>query len=284
MKCFITGPRGLLGSTLLRVLTEAGHEAIPYEGDIRDAGAVASAVAAANPAWVVHTAAIASVADCEKNPAEAHAVNGVGTKNVTNAARAVGARCIYISTVSVFSGHEGNYKESDAPEPINVYNTTKREGEIAALAYEKSMVLRLNLVGVHPNGSRGKSFLEWLIDSIRADKDLTLFDDQFMNPLSNWTVAALIKSIIEKDISEKIVHIGTSDALSKAAVGKLVLARFPEYRGTITEKSVDSIADGIVRPKQMWLNTDRAVALLGAMPTIVQELDTVFRRPPFEGQ
>ena len=50
------------------------------------------------------------------------------------------------------------------------------------------MVLRLNLIGIHPDGSRGKNFLEWLLDDIHANKDLTLFADVCINPLSNRCV------------------------------------------------------------------------------------------------
>ena len=51
------------------------------------------------------------------------------------------------------------------------------------------MVLRLNLIGIHPDGSRGQNFLEWLLDGFRANKDMTLFADACINPLSNWTIA-----------------------------------------------------------------------------------------------
>lgn len=280
----ISGPRGFLGSTLLR--TEiAGYSGIALTADIRDASAVLTEIKECKPQWIIHTAAKTSIAECESNPDNARAVNAEGTKNIADAARAVGARLIYISTVSVFSGHEGNYKEDATPEPIgNVYNITKHDGELTVLAYEKGMVLRINLIGIHPDGSRGKNFLEWIVDSAHANKDIALFNDQFINPLSNWTVAALIKIIIEKDVQEKILHIGSSDILSKAVIGKLVLMRFPDYSGTVTEKSIDSIADGIPRPKQMWLNCDRAVQLLGSIPTIAQELDTIFQRPPFNNE
>lgn len=277
----ISGQSGLLGSTLLRTPIP-GHTNVALAADIRDAHAVLAEIQTCKPEWIIHTAAMTDVAACENDPATAHTVNVDGTKNMVEAARAVGARLIYISTVSVFSGHEGNYAEDAEPEPVNVYNKTKREGELAVLAYEKGMVLRLNLIGVHPDGSRGKNFLEWLVDSARANKDLTLFNDQCINPLSNWTVAKLIKAIIEKDISENILHIGSSDTLSKTAIGKLVFARFLDYHGMVTEKSIDSIADGVTRPKQMWLNTVRAAGFFESMPTITQELDTIFLKSPFE--
>jgi len=274
----VTGARGLLGATLMRVLPEAGFRAVSLTGDIRDAAAVDTQITQAAPAHVVHAAAMTYVAACERQPEEAFAVNGEGTKNVVAAARAAGARFLYISTASVFKGDYGDYREDDAPEPTNAYNRSKREGERHTLDYERGTVLRLNLIGIHPDGSRGKNFFEWLVDEFCADKDMTLFADACINPLSNWTIAALIAKILTRDRLGKILHIGSRDVKSKADIGELVRPRFPGYRGVVQQGSVDAIADGVYRPKRMWLNTDKAAALLGPMPTVAQELDTIFAR------
>jgi dTDP-4-dehydrorhamnose reductase len=274
----VTGSRGLLGATLMRVLPEAGFRTVPLTGDIRDAAAVGKQIARAAPANVVHAAAMTYVAACERQPQDAFAVNGEGTKNVVAAARVAGAPVLYISTASVFRGDHGDYREVDTPEPTNAYNQSKREGERHTLDYERGTVLRLNLIGIHPEGSRGKNFLEWLLDDFRANKDMTLFADVCINPLSNWTIAALITKILARDDFGNILHIGSRDVKSKAAIGELARARLPDYRGTMQSGSVDAIADGVFRPKQMWLNTDKATVLLGPMPTVAQELDTIFAR------
>jgi dTDP-4-dehydrorhamnose reductase len=274
----VTGSRGLLGATLMRVLPEAGFRAVPLTGDIRDAAAVATQIAQAAPAYVVHAAAMTYVGACERQPQQASAVNGGGTKNVVAAAHAAGVPILYISTASVFRGDHGNCREEDAPEPTNAYNKSKREGERHTLDYERGMVLRLNMIGIHPDGSRSQNFLEWLLDRFSANEDMILFADACINPLSNWTIAALIAKIMTRDGLGKILHIGSRDVLSKAAIGELVRARFPGYRGTVRPGSVDAIADGRFRPKQMWLNTDRAAAFLGSMPTVAQELDTIFAK------
>jgi dTDP-4-dehydrorhamnose reductase len=274
----VTGSRGLLGATLMRVLPEAGFRAVALTGDIRDAAAVAKQIAQAAPAHVLHTAAMTDVAACERQPQQAFAVNGEGTKNIVAAARAAGAGILYISTASVFRGDHGDCREADTPDPINAYNQSKREGERHTLDYDGGMVLRLNLIGVHPDGSRGKNFFEWLLDDIRADKDMTLFADVCINPLSNWTISALIAKILARERLDKILHIGSRDVQSKAAIGEQESARISRYRGTMQAGSVDAIADGVFRPKQMWLNTDKAAALFGAMPTAAQELDTIFAR------
>lgn len=276
----VTGPRGLLGATLLHVLPGA----VSYEGDVRELHALAAYMSKVRPSWVVHTAAITDVGACEREPDEAHAVNAEGARQVVEAARAVGARVLYVSTASVFKGDRGDCREEETPVPLNVYNKTKREGELHTLSYTKGLVLRLNLIGVHPKGSRGKNFLEWLLDSIRADKNLKLFSDSFINPLSNWTIAEYIGRIIRSGTEEKILHIGSSDVRSKEDIGRMVLKKFPDYRGMVHSASSDSIQDGVLRPKQMWLNTDKAAALLGPMPTLEQELEKILKISFFEKQ
>ena len=272
----VTGARGLLGATLMRVLQDAGFRVVPFQGDIRDAAMIADAISAAAPAHIVHAAAMTDVGACERNPQAAYAVNAAGTSHVVDAARAVGAPVLYVSTASVFKGDKGDYNEEDAPDPVNTYNRSKREGELRTLAYERGLVLRLNLIGVHPDGSRGKNFVEWLLDCFRANRDMRLFPDAWINPLSNWTIAMIIGKILQHHPPGEILHIGSRDTLSKAAIGDLVHAYFGEYRGVLRLDSVDTIADGVYRPKQMWLNTDKARALLGPMPSVWQELELIF--------
>jgi dTDP-4-dehydrorhamnose reductase len=207
----VSGARGLLGATLMRVLPDAGLRAIPLTGDIRDAEAVAKQIAKAAPDHVVHAAAMTYVAACEGQPRQAFAVNGEGTKNVVAAARAAGAPILYISTASVFRGDHGDCSEEDAPEPTNTYNQSKREGEWHTLDYDGGIVLRFNLIGIHPDGSRGRNFFEWLVDGFRANKEMTLFADACINPLSNWTVAALVAKMLTRDRLAKILHIGSRD-------------------------------------------------------------------------
>jgi dTDP-4-dehydrorhamnose reductase len=272
----VTGARGLLGATVMRVLPEAGLNAVPFRGDIRDAAGVAREIAAIAPVHIIHAAALTDVGACEREPSEAHAVNGEGTRHIVEAARSAGARILYISTASVLKGDRGGYREDDVPEPGNAYNASKREGELHTLAYDNGIVLRLNVIGIHPDGSRGKNLLEWLFDCFRASKDINLFTDSWINPLSNWTIAAYVAKILAADRGDKILHVGSRDVLSKADIGRLVHGRFPQYRGALRLDSVDTIADGVFRPKQMWLNTDRAAALLGPPPTVSQELETIF--------
>ncbi len=270
----VTGPRGLLGSTVVRVFRDAGFDVYPYEGDITSLGDLQTFVATL-PSLdvVVHTAAATDVNRCEREPEWCTSVNVDGTRNVRDVAASRGARLLHISTVSVFDGLTGNYREDDVPNPKNVYNVSKYLAEQAVSEYENALTLRINIIGIHPDGSRGKNFFEWLVDSVRANNDIKLFTDVRMNPLSHWTLAELMRDIVRQWPADRVLHLGSSTVLSKADVGKLVLAAHPAYTGTVACISVDSLSDTAYRPKEMWLNVDRAsVVLARKLPTLQEEV------------
>lgn len=123
----ILGATGRLGRALARVHPDAvlvGHEL-----EIADGDAVASAVGALRPALVYNCAAFTDVDACEDEPDRATAVNGEGAGNVARACALAGATLVHLSTDYVFSGRKDGYVESDEPDPVNVYGSSKALGE-----------------------------------------------------------------------------------------------------------------------------------------------------------
>lgn len=270
----ITGITGLLGSTL-KIVLEKDYNVYGIGLDISDAKALENYRILGNIDWILHTAAMTDVNRCEKDRTACYNVNVLGTKNVRDLAKKFDAKLLYISTASVFSGEEGNYTEHDIPYPKNFYNLTKLLGEQTVLEYENAIVLRINLIGVHHLGSRGQNFFEWLVDSIKANKDMKLFSDVMINPLSNWTVAECIKKIVGKNPTEKILHISSSNVLSKADIGNLVIKKLENYKGNLETTSVGN-AGGPARPKQMWLNAEFTQKEMNwQMPSLENEINKI---------
>jgi len=278
-KILITGISGLLGSSLEKVLKEDGHNVYDISIDISNSTAVKDYKNKKMKFdWIIHTAAVTDVDLCERNKVLCYKVNFEGTKNIRDLAKAIRARLIYISTASVFSGFEGNYKETDLPYPKNFYNLTKFLGEQVVLEYERGLVIRLNLIGIHPKGSRGQNFFEWLVDSIKTNKDIHLFSDVMINPLSNWTIAEFISKLIKIKPEEKILHLASKNILSKAEIGKLVIKKLGNYKGKAKFISIDSNDNSAPRPKQMWLNADYVQAKLGLeMPSLGSEIEKILK-------
>lgn len=175
----VTGGTGFLGSEIVRVLVEHGHEVdvlarasadrsllrgVPVrwrEGDLLDEGALAAAleklVARGRPAWVVHSAAVISYATRDRELQRR--ANVEGTRIVLEACRRQRIeRLLHISSV-VAVGHAraGELLDEDAPynnaELRCDYADTKRAAEELALA----ATAELDVVVVNPGAIFGPS-------------------------------------------------------------------------------------------------------------------------------
>ncbi len=156
MRVLVTGASGFVGAHLAPLLSERGHEVatlsregdVDYTVDVADADAVSRAVRASTPEGIVHLAALAFVPDAEGNAGRAHAVNVGGTRNVLDAAAAVGARVVFASSGAVYGDGEGGgarppFAESSPVAPRGVYAETKAAAEEQCLRAGRAEVVRV---------------------------------------------------------------------------------------------------------------------------------------------
>lgn len=141
-KILLTGGSGRLGTELRALLPDI--VAPPSsEMNLTDAVQVMEVVRREQPDLIVHTAAYTNVGGAEKERAACWNANVIGTRHMAAAANAVGAKLVHISTDYVFSGDEGNYRETDTPGPVaNYYSLTKLVAEEAARAAHKHLIIR----------------------------------------------------------------------------------------------------------------------------------------------
>ena len=145
MKILVTGSNGLLGQkivgqlvrsdiTFLATSTGANRNTncsdYCYRSmDISNDSQVKSVFQFFSPDYVIHTAAITNVDYCEENKEECQKINVEGTKNLFESAQEINAHLLLLSTDFVFDGEKGNYIESDQPNPLSIYGTSKYEAE-----------------------------------------------------------------------------------------------------------------------------------------------------------
>lgn len=72
--------------------------------------------------------------------------------------QAHGARLVHVSTDCVFSGRTGNYRESDTPDPVDLYGRSKLLGEVEEAP---GLTLRTSIVGLEL--SRFAGLIEWFL-------------------------------------------------------------------------------------------------------------------------
>jgi dTDP-4-dehydrorhamnose reductase len=186
----------MLGRELVASLSSR-HEvtALPRSrADITDGDAVARAIVGSSPEVVIHAAAFTAVDECERQPEVALAVNAEGTRNVTRACRAAGARLLYLSTDYVFDGEKsGPYVETDQPRPLNVYGQSKLHGE----QYVADLVDRFWIVRVSwLFGPHGRSFVTSILDKAKQEGCLRVVNDQTGAPTYTADLAQKLEEII----------------------------------------------------------------------------------------
>lgn len=141
MQILLTGGSGLLGTELQKLesdLLAPSHE----ELDITDASAVADYVAAHSLDIILHAAAMTNNREVEVNPEAARKVNVEGTANLVRACDGTRIRFVYLSTDYVYKGDRGNYSETDAVEPFNLYASTKLAGEEVVRQVPNHLIIR----------------------------------------------------------------------------------------------------------------------------------------------
>ena len=195
-KVLITGANGQLGHELVRATIAAGHEVVATSHetlDITDKTAVEAVMTETRPDVVIHAAAWTAVDACESDPGKAMLVNGTATKYVADAAHAVGAHVVYISTDYVFDGSKSSpYEEDDAPNPQSVYGSSKLVGERALGASDA--IVRIAWVC----GFYGSNMVKTIL-RLAEQPQLKFVDDQIGNPTFADDAAAMIVRIaIEK--------------------------------------------------------------------------------------
>jgi len=88
---------------------------------------------------VIHCAAFTDVPGAEIQRQQAQLINIFATRSIAMLYNDV--RIIYISTDYVYSGTDGNYKETDPTNPFNFYGFTKLGGE-AFMESDKDLIIR----------------------------------------------------------------------------------------------------------------------------------------------
>ena len=82
-----------------------------------------------NPTHIIHTAALTNVDYCELNPEMCYALNVKATALLINEATKINAHFQLLSTDFIFDGENGPYTETDVPNPLSHYATSKWQAE-----------------------------------------------------------------------------------------------------------------------------------------------------------
>lgn len=203
MKILVTGSNGQVGRSLVKQLSQMPDiEFLAVDRaqlDITDGSAVAKLVNEFKPYAIINAAAYTAVDKAEQELELSYVINSDGPLFLAQAAHAVGAAMLHISTDYVFAGNkEGEYLETDVTEPQGVYGKSKLAGELAvAAACPRHIILRTAWVFCET----GNNFVKTMLRLTQSRDELAVVADQFGGPTYAGDIAnALI--VMAKGISE----------------------------------------------------------------------------------
>ena len=201
MKFFITGVNGQLGYDVKRELLERGYTDIlaptRVDLDITNEDAVKKMIREYRPSVIFHCAAYTAVDKAEEEQEKCYQVNVLGTKYLTEAAKEMDAKIIYISTDYVFDGtKEGLYQVEDKVNPVNYYGKTKYLGEDFVRAYDNHIIVRISWVF----GINGKNFIRTMLNLAESHKELNVVCDQIGSPTYTKDLAGLLVNMFLSNV------------------------------------------------------------------------------------
>lgn len=178
MKILILGGDGMLGHELLaswagrhdvRVTLRRPVDAYAAYGlfsaknaiggvEASDLPRVASVVRAAAPDAVVNCVGIVKQRQEAKAAIPSIEINALLPHRLAELCDEVGARLVHLSTDCVFSGRTGNYRETDVPDPVDLYGRSKLLGEVE---HAPGVTVRSSIIGLEL--SRKTGLVEWFL-------------------------------------------------------------------------------------------------------------------------
>ncbi|HET6954521.1 MAG TPA: SDR family oxidoreductase [Acidimicrobiales bacterium] len=253
----VTGGSGYLGAVLAPAAAAAGWEVTatshtrpgPARLDVRDPDEVVALFRQVRPRAAVHAA-------YRQDGPGAWDVTAVGSGHVAEAATAVGARLVHLSTDVVFDGRAGRpYREDDLPCPLSAYGRAKAEAEHRVAAADPAAVLvRTSLVYGGPAGPESPH------ERAARDPGMAFYTDELRCPVQVDDLAAALVELCTLDVAGPL-HVAGPEACSRH-----------EFACRVAGHEVAGTAAPPGRPLDCRLDVGRAAALLGVRLRGVSEV------------
>ena len=189
MKILIVGASGMLGSTVLRVISEnknwevfgtirtqsvrhffpaAIAEKLVNGVDVENQDSLMKVLDTIRPNVVINCAALTKHKRETDDPLISLPINTLMPHRLAGLCKLIGARLVHISTDCVFSGEKGGYTETDFADARDTYGKSKVMGE---MYYPNTITLRTSLIGHELQSKLG--LLEWFLSQEGSCKGYT---------------------------------------------------------------------------------------------------------------
>lgn len=273
----ITGAKGQLGTEMCKLLDSKGIKYSAFGSDtmdITDAEQTMNVIKAEQPKVIFHCAAFTAVDAAEDEKKQLNwQVNVDGTQNVADAANAVGATMVYISTDYVFDGtNQGEYAENAATNPKNEYGRAKLAGEEAVRqTLDKYYIVRTSWVF----GQYGHNFVYTMLRLAESHDKLTVVNDQVGRPTWTYTLTNFMLYLIQHGCGYGTYQLSNENNCSWYEFAKEILK---DKQVDVEPVTSEQYPQKAYRPRHSIMSLQKAEATGFEIPTWEEALNEFLKQ------
>ena len=287
-KIIITGSNGLLGQSLLNLLLQekenyqvfgfsrgknrSGREDFSYVSiDITDKKNLKTSIKEIKPDFIINTAAMTQVDDCENNRQACDLLNISVVKWLSEVCKELDAHLIHISTDFIFDGIKGNYKETDSANPLSYYGLSKLKSEEVLLNSEINYtILRTILVYGKVFDMSRSNIVLWVREMLEKGKEITIVDDQYRTPTYVEDLAMSCKISMDKK-TIGVFNISSNTLLTVYEIAQQIAEAFQLDKSLIKPISTSTLNQTAARPAKTGFDLSKTNKELGFYPKSFKE-------------
>ena len=272
MRFVVTGGAGFVGSHLVKLLVNEGHQVTVIDNlhtgkmenldsvrndikfckiDVQDFDSMERELREID--GVFHQAALTVVQDSFTIPEEYHRVNVEGTENIFKIAQKNNFKVVYASSSSVY-GHQDIVPilENFEKKPINPYGKTKLDDEILAERYAKegTRIIGLRYFNIFGKGQTLEyaGVITKFLDKLRDKESPIIFGtgSQIRDFIHVEDIARANLLAMKSDVSFTHANIGTGDSISILELAKIMI----DISGLKLEPIMEKALEGDIEKSQ----------------------------------
>lgn len=179
------------------------------------------------PDITIYAIGLTDLAACQEFPKVADALNTAGVFNVSQASERYNSKFIYFSSSYIFSGEDTLFRENDTPMPTSIYGNTVASSEF----YIQKSCLNYIIFRCAPifGRSYNKNALTWLevLERYNFKNEKIVCDNKiYTGFIDVWTVAEVLKMAIDKNVTNRLFQISSSDVMNRYEFAKKYMEIF----------------------------------------------------------
>jgi len=281
MKYLVTGSAGLVGSRVIKELTELDHKVyscynymkpengIPTKLDLTNTNDIKDVIDRIKPDRIIHLAAMTNVDLCETEQDLATKINVKSTEIIAREAAKKNAFFIYVSTDYVFDGIQGMKKENDTPNPLGFYGKSKLDGELTLnnLASGWCIARTSTPFGIHKTK---KSFPLWVKENLEEKIEIPVLIDQFTSPTYVPNLSKMLIEIATRQIAG-IIHTAGATRISRFQLAEMIADKLNLDKTLLKPTKINEMNWKAPRPKDSSLDVSLANEILNEKPQSIQK-------------